>query len=357
MVSKQKQSHEVQTGHVRYIKAMEKSMSDSIVVPHHILENMLATMVRIRCFEESVADLASKREVNTPVHLSIGQEAIAAGVCQNLSSDDYVFSTHRNHGHYIAKGGNLNKLMAEIFGKETGCSFGHGGSMHTIDPDVGFMGSSAIVAGTVPIAVGAALSAKRKGKKQISVAFFGDGATDEGVFYESINLAALYNLPIVFVCENNLFSTHMPIFKRQKNIELFKKVKGFGIITEKADGNNPIEVYSAAKKLIQATKDNNGPVFLECMTYRWLAHVGPEPDIDIGYRRKEDIEYWKGKCPIKLLRNHLISINCLDTARYSEIEKKMRGEVDAAVTFAKNSKLPNDRPLGAGLFCNKGLLP
>jgi len=314
------------------------------------MENILITMMRIRFFEETVADSAENKEFITPIHLSIGQEAVAAGVCENLMSDDYVFSTHRNHGHYIAKGGSLRRLLAEIFGRETGCSLGHGGSMHVIDPEVGFMGSSAIVAGMIPISVGAGLSAKMNRQGQVAVAFFGDGATDEGVFYESLNIATLYDIPILFVCENNLFSSHMPLFKRQKTDKLYQKMQAFGIATERVDGNNPVEVFLVAHRLVEMARINRLPSFLECMTYRWRAHVGPEHDIDIGYRKREDIDYWKSKCPIKFLKKQLFSAKRLDETSYAEIEKRVRDEVAEALAFARKSPLPDRCTLEKGLY-------
>ncbi len=306
--------------------------------------------MKIRFFEDAVVKVAYGKEIQTPVHLYTGQEAIAAGVCLNLDKDDYVFSTHRSHGHYLAQGGDMNMLMAEIFCRETGCSSGYGGSMHVTDPDVGFMGSSAIVAGTVPIAVGAGLSAKMDKGRRVSVAFFGDGATDEGVFFESVNLAALYEIPVIFICENNLFSTHLPIFKRQKKTELFQKARSFGINAKRIDGNNPFEVYSAAGKMIRMARDGNGPSFLECMTYRWLAHVGPTPDIDIGYRRKEDIEHWQGRCPIRFLTDYLIREKCATEETLEILEKEVREEVDQALAFARNSNVPCQDHLKSKLF-------
>jgi pyruvate dehydrogenase E1 component alpha subunit len=319
------------------------------IAPEH-LKRILISMIRIRCFEEMTADLAESHEFKTPIHLSIGQEAIAASVCENLTNRDFVFSTHRNHGHYIAQGGNLRRLLAEIFGKDTGCSLGHGGSMHVIDPEAGFMGSSAIVAGTIPISVGAGLSAKMNAKGQISVAFFGDGATDEGVFYESINMAALYNIPVVFICENNLFSTHLPMYKRQKTLDIYNKVASLGMESKRVDGNNPIEVFLSAGKMIESARTKRLPAFLECMTYRWRAHVGPEHDIDIGFRKKEEIDYWKAKCPILFLRQYMISGNIIDELTYNNMEQSAKDEVTEALSFARRSAFPDKSTLDKGMY-------
>ena len=192
------------------------------------LRLLYENMLRIRLFEERVAELlANEAEIKCPTHLYIGQEAVAVGVCANLRNDDYVFSTHRSHGHYLAKGGDLKALMAELYGKATGCSKGRGGSMHLASPDVGLPGSSAIVAGTIPIAVGVAMSFKMQKKDTISIAFFGDGATNEGAFYESLNFASLKKLPVIFACENNLFSTHMPISSCLADTDIYKKAEAF----------------------------------------------------------------------------------------------------------------------------------
>lgn len=312
--------------------------------------SLLRTMLLIRVFEEKVAELASKKEFGCPVHLYIGQEAIAAGICACLEKTDYCFSTHRSHGHFIGKGGSINMLMAEIYGKLTGSSLGHGGSMHVAEPAVGFMGSSAIVAGTIPLAVGAAFSAQYRKDRRISVAFFGDGATDEGVFYESINLAALYKLPLLFVCENNSFSTHMPDFLRQSNTRIFDRIKGFNIESKRIDGNNAVEIYSNTLDIVKTLRDGKGPFLLELMTYRWLAHVGPEEDVDVGFRTKDEIDRWKKRCPIKILKNYLIKNIDFDESDYNKIEKQVISDIESAVNYAKNSPYPDMKTFTTGLF-------
>lgn len=329
-------------------------MSNPLPIPRDHAEKILISMMRIRYFDETVADLSEKREFIAPIHLSIGQEAIAAGVCENLRTDDYVFSTHRNHGHYLAKGGSLKRLLAEIFCRDSGCSSGHGGSMHVIDPEVGFLGSSAIVAGTIPEAVGAGLAARMNGRGQVAVAFFGDGATDEGVFYESLNMAALYEFPVLFICENNLFSTHLPLFKRQRNVDLYQKMRGFGISAERVDGNNAVEVFMAAQRMAEAARTAKAPSFLECMTYRWRAHVGPEHDIDIGFRRREDIDHWKARCPIEALKKQLTAAGQLDASAFAALDLRVRNEVDDAVAFARSSKFPDACTLTTGLYGSQG---
>ncbi len=247
---------------------------------HEKLVGMYKTMLKIHRAEESIAEGCISKEIICPCHLYIGEEAVAAGVCSELEKNDYVFSSHRSHGHYLAKGGDLNKMMAEIYGKVTGCSGGRGGSMHIASPEMGLPGSSAIVSGTISLAVGSALAFSMQNKKAISVAFFGDGAVDEGVFYESLNLASLYKLPVIFVCENNLCATHLPISACLADTDIFKKAKVFNMPGIKVDGNNVLEVYKAAKEAIENARCGNGPALIECMTYRWRGHVGPNDDLD-----------------------------------------------------------------------------
>lgn len=327
-----------------------KSINYVVDISTEKLEELFIKMTRIRIFEEYVAALLFKEEIRCPVHLYVGQEAIATGVCANLSDHDYVLSTHRSHGHYIAKGGSLKALMAELYGKKAGCSRGRGGSMHLVAPEVGYLGSSAIVAGSIPLAVGAAYSARRKGDGQISVAFFGDGAMDEGVSYESLNLASLYNLPILFVCENNLFSTHLPLFKRHLNQNLFEKAQVFDIRAVRIDGNDPVEVYSEAKELIEQVRVGEGPVFMECLTFRWLAHVGPTPDLDIGYRRKKDVEEWMERCPIKNIKEILTRRQDWNKEKTEAIEEKIINEVEESYRFAQESPYPSVTEIKKGLF-------
>src|SRR3990170_2618135 len=231
---------------------MKEGKSASSDVSPNVLRNMYVTMVKIRKFEEKVAELllAPKKEITTPCHLYIGQEAIATGVCSVLKKDDWVFSTHRSHGHFIAKGGSLKALMAELYCKKTGCSKGRGGSMHIASPDHGLLGSSAIVGGTIPIAVGAALAFSMQNKDAVSVAFFGDGAVSEGVFYESLNFASLKKSPVIFVCENNFYCTHLPVSECLADTNIYKKAEAFGIPGIRIDGNNVIEVYKTAKKAV-----------------------------------------------------------------------------------------------------------
>ncbi len=304
------------------------------------LLGILTSMMRVRECELAIAEMSAKGEVVCPVHLYVGQEAIACGVCATLQADDYTVSTHRSHGHFLAKGGSMRALFAEVLGKRTGASTGHGGSMHLTAPSVGFLGSSAIVAGSIPIAVGAALAARQLGQARVSVAFFGDGATDEGVFYESINLAVLHKLPVIFICENNRFSTHMPDYLRQGNPDITARLQGFKIPGARVDGNDPVTVNLEAQKRVEAARKGDGPALLECLTYRWLAHVGPTVDEDVGYRRKVDIEYWRSRCPIVFLRRKLEAESVLDASGFEAIERTVKREVQESIDFARSSQYP-----------------
>ena len=310
-------------------------------VPVAILKKMYVTMLRIRIFEDKTADLITKTEVLCPCHLYTGQEAVATGVCSVLKKSDFVFSTHRSHGHYLAKGGDLKKLMAELYGKRTGCSKGRGGSMHVASADYGLPGSSAIVAGTIPIAVGAALGFSRQHKDSVSVAFFGDGAACEGVFYEAINFAALKKLPVILVCENNLYSTHMPVSKVLADTNIYKKAEAFGFEGIRINGNDVIEVFNAAKGAVEKARKGGGPTLIECMTYRWRGHVGPEYDLEKGLRSKEELDCWMKRCPIISLEKILIQNNLVTEAEKADIEKAVEEEVEEAIKFAKESPYPD----------------
>jgi len=234
-----------------------------------------------------------------PVHLSIGQEAVPVGVCAHLTNADYAISGHRAHNHYLAKGGDLKRMIAEIYGKETGCSRGKGGSMHLIDLSVGFLGATPIVGSTIPIGVGAALGAVMAGEKRVSIVFFGEGATEEGVFHEAVNFAVLKNLPVVFVCENNLYSVYSGLEVRQpKGREVCQVAGGHGVASSQGDGNDISEVHRRAGEAIERARRGQGPSFLEFATYRWLAHCGPSSDIRLGYRTQEELDTWKKRCPL-----------------------------------------------------------
>jgi pyruvate dehydrogenase E1 component alpha subunit len=302
---------------------------------------MYFTMLKIRLVEETVADLVTRNEINCPCHLYIGQEAIATGACVALKKEDYVFSTHRSHGHFLAKGGDLKKMMAELFGKVTGCSKGNGGSMHLVAPEIGYLGSSAIVAGTVPLAIGTALSSTIQKVDKISIAFFGDGAATEGVMYESLNFASLKKLPVIFICENNFYSTHMHINEIQAGSDIYKRAESFNIPAYKIDGNNVIDVYKTTSKAVEHARCGNGPSFIECMTYRWRGHVGPNWDLDKGLRSEEEVQWWINNCGIRRIEDLLLSTKIMSLSENESLKSALSVEIDGAVRFAKESPYPD----------------
>jgi TPP-dependent pyruvate/acetoin dehydrogenase alpha subunit len=299
-------------------------------------DQLYKLMLRIRMVEESIADKYSEQKMRCPTHLSIGQEAIAVGVSANLSDEDLVLSTHRAHAHYLAKGGDLNAMIAEIYGKITGCSKGMGGSMHLIDSSVGFMGSTAIVGNTIPVAVGLAWSLKLKESQSIACVYFGDGATEEGSFYESLNFAILHNLPIIFICENNLYSVYSSLDVRQpKDRKIFEMVKGMGINSVHGDGNNVNEVFKKVKIAKEGILSGNGPQFLEFDSYRWREHCGPNYDNDIGYRDESEFLEWQLRDPLKeFLQNSA-------PEELNELKNIFSQEIAQAHDFADHSKYPN----------------
>ncbi len=333
------------------MKGKEQS-SLTLDVPTDVLRKMYVTMVKIRVFEERVAELLipPKKELTTPCHLYIGQEAVATGVCSALRKDDYAFSTHRSHGHFITKGGNIRALMAELYCKKTGCSKGKGGSMHVASSEIGLPGSSAIVGGTIPIAVGAALAFSMQQKDAVSVVFFGDGAASEGIFYESLNFASLTKAPVIFVCENNLYCTHLPVSACLADTNIYKKSEPFKIPGLRVDGNNVIEVYKAAKKAVEDARSGKGPTLIECMTYRWRGHVGPYDDLDKGLRSKEELDYWMNRCPIKMLERLLLEHGIISELEIDQIRKTISEEVEEAVKFARESPYPDENDLLHDVF-------
>jgi acetoin:2,6-dichlorophenolindophenol oxidoreductase subunit alpha len=313
----------------------EATLSDSA-----LLTALFRSMMRIRIAEETIAELVERNEIRCPTHLCIGQEAVAAGVGGALRRDDYVFGGHRSHGHYLAKGGDLRAFMAELFGKITGCSRGRGGSMHLFAEDVGILGTVPLVAATIPIAVGSALASKLRNDSRVSVAFFGDGATEEGHFHEAVNLAGLHRLPVIFVCENNLYASHLHISERRLKDNIFEAARAHGIPGRRLDGNDVGVVYRAAVKAIQYARDGRGPTLLECRTYRWRGHVGPAMDIDVGLKRKDELQDWLPKDPLKRARADLLARGVTEAALL-EIENEAHAEIEDAVRFGRDSAYPS----------------
>lgn len=324
-----------------------------IKYPKQLLISLYASMLKIRLCEESLVGPILSQEVRCPVHLYTGQEAIAAGVCAALNKKDYIFGTHRSHGHYLAKGGNMTSLIAEIYGKESGCSRGRGGSMHICQAESGILGALPIVAGTIALATGCALASKIRQDKSVTVSFFGDGAAGEGVLYESLNFAALKKLPIIFVCENNLYSTHLPIRECRPNNDIYKIGSVYGIESHKSDGNDVLSVYAAAKEAVRKCRQGKGPVFLEFSTYRMRGHVGPDDNIQgthTDIRPKKEIEEWKKKDPIIRLGSYLLKNRVLDQKSSESLRLTAASEVKKAHIAAKNSPWPDQNELGKHVF-------
>jgi len=310
-------------------------------------------MARIRICEESFIEPILNGEVRCPVHLYTGQEAIATGVCFALTEKDYIFSSHRSHGHYLAKGGGMRELVAEIYGKEAGCSRGRGGSMHIIAPEMGMLGSAPIVAGTIPLALGAALASKIRKEKRVTVSFFGDGAAGEGVLYESLNFAALKKLPIIFACENNFYSTHLPIRECRPENNIFEIGKPFCIQSYRIDGNDVLKVYEVSKKAVGQCRKGQGPVLIEFITYRMRGHVGPDDNIQgthTDIRSKEEVEAWLKKDPIKRFEAFLIKNRILKNEDLRRINQEVEVEVKEAHRYAKMSPYPNPNELTKYVF-------
>jgi TPP-dependent pyruvate/acetoin dehydrogenase alpha subunit len=301
---------------------------------------MYRNMLRIRMIEEGIADRYADQEMRCPVHLSIGQEAAAVGVCNALLHTDRVFSTHRCHAHYLAMDGNLNAMLAEIYGKADGCIGGRGGSMHLSDPAKGLIASVPIVASSIPLAVGTALSDQIDGNKNVSVSFFGDASVEEGVFHESANFASLRKLPVLFVCENNLYSVYTPLKDRQPSRPLTELARAHGMNSLHADGNDVVAVFKAAHEAVKRARQGDGPTFLLLDTYRWREHCGPEFDNHIGYRTEVEYEAWHSKCPIKASRENLMRLQMLSSQDESAMVTGFRREIDMAFEFAKKAPLP-----------------
>ncbi len=310
----------------------------------------LTDMILIREAELKIAAEFRKKTFQTPIHLTIGQEAIPVGVALNLQRTDAVFGNHRSHGHYLALGGSLEKLFSEILGKANGCSSGKGGSMHIKSPENGLIGTMPIVASTIPIAVGAALSLKRNSSSSIAVAFFGDGATEEGVFHESLNLARMLNVPVLFICENNQFSSHLHISERQSSSSVSRFAIANDIMHKSVDGNSVLDVQRASYDLIEIARKRREPVFLEAHTYRLFGHVGGEIDHSIGLNRESELKKWSLRDPISKLREQILIKGQASEFELDDIHKSIEKKVDDSWSFALNDAYPEDDSLLRGVY-------
>ena len=302
---------------------------------------LLKKMKLIRIVEESIAKKYSENKMRCPTHLCSGQEAVSAAIGQLLKNSDYVVSTHRPHGHYLAKGGNLKKMLAEIYGKSTGCSKGYGGSMHLIDLKVNFMGSTAIVGNSLPVGAGLALTINIEKSNKISCIFLGDGCVEEGVFHETVNFCALKKLPVLFVCENNLYSVYSSLLVRQpKNRSITKMVNAMGIKSFCVDGNDVCKIYDIALRELSKIRSGLGPRFFEFKTYRWREHCGPNFDNNIGYRSEKEFQKWKNKDPIKKYEKKLLEKKEITTEEINKLNINLLKRINLAFDYAEKSPFP-----------------
>jgi pyruvate dehydrogenase E1 component alpha subunit len=295
-----------------------------------LLVSMHRAMLRIRHTEEIIASRYSRQQMRTPTHLGTGQEAVAVGVITAMSEGDVAYSHHRGHNHYMACGGSIEALAAEIHGRETGCSHGRGGSVHLTARDKGFIISSAILGETVAVATGSGLAFAMDGVPRAAVAFFGEAACEEGIVYECLNYAAIQSLPVVYVCENNLYSTETPLYKRQpRDTELTERARSFKVNVAKVDGNDVNAVYQTAKQAFARARSGGGPTFMECMTYRWHEHVGPllDHESDRVYRTKEEFDSWLLRCPVKRSAERLTQLGLADEATLESWSKETSAQI------------------------------
>ena len=301
-------------------------------------------LLRIRRVEEEIARVYPTDKVKSPVHLSIGQESVSVGVADAMRPDDVVFGTYRGHALYLAKGGDLRRMVAELYGKKTGCARGKGGSMHLVDVAAGVIGTSAIVATTIPQAVGYALALRMDRDDRVVTCFFGDGATEEGVFHESLNFAALKRLPVLFVCEHNLYAIHSHARDRIAGDGLCRRARTYGLTARRIEDGDVFRIREEAEKAIASLRQDGPPVFLECMTYRWKEHVGPGDDWHLGYRAPEEMAPWQASDQIPRLAA------LLDAPTRATIETEVAAEIADAFAFAEDSDFPGPEELHDCLY-------
>jgi pyruvate dehydrogenase E1 component alpha subunit len=316
-------------------------MTTTRVEPRMELEqhlHMYRQMAKIRTFEEQVQELYKTAKMPGLAHLYVGEEAVAVGVCEALRRDDFITSTHRGHGHCLAKGASVNRMFAELLGKESGYCRGKGGSMHIADPETGNLGANAIVGGGAGIATGAALSAQMRGSEQVAVCFFGDGALGQGLLYESMNMAALWKLPVIYVCENNLYGEYTPCGDTVAG-EILGRARAFGIHAETIDGQDVVLVYGTMRRLVERARRGEGPAFLECKTYRYYGHhVG---DVNREYRTREEEREWASKHdPLESLRGRLTKQGLVEAGVFERIERDVKTEIERGVEFALAAPYP-----------------
>jgi len=323
-------------------------MSTETNIENTHIERLFRTLLLIRRTEERIAAIYPTDCIKSPVHLSIGQEAVAVGVCDVLQASDVAAMSYRGHAVYLAKGGDLRQMIAELYGKATGCARGKGGSMHLVAPEAGVLGASAVVGTQIPIATGFALAAKRRATGQVVACFFGDGATEEGCMAESLNFAALHRLPILFVCENNGYAIHEPLAKRWATTRLCEPVATYGIATCRIEDQDVFTIREAADKAVSAIRAGAGPAFIECLTYRWREHVGPNEDYDSGYRGLDEFRPWRESDQVERLAL------MLPTAVVERIAREVAERIDDAFKFAAASPLPDPSELWRHVYASRG---
>jgi pyruvate dehydrogenase E1 component alpha subunit len=324
-------------------------MEDFMELQKEILIDMYQTMYRIRKFEETVVDLFSENLIRGAAHVYLGEEAIATGACHVLKKDDYIVSTHRGHGHCIAKGGKVDKMMAEILGKSTGYCKGKGGSMHIADIECGILGANGIVGAGIPIATGAGMTSWIKKDNKVTLCFFGDGASNQVTFHESINMAAVFRLPVVFICENNHYAVFTSTEKALSVEKVSKRSISYGIPGYSIDGNDVIAVFNTVSNAVKRARKGEGPSLIECNTYRWFGHFVGDPE---NYRSKEEVKKWKTeKDPIGIFKKKLIKEGVVKSGEFTCIENEIQKEIEDAKNFAKNSPEPEDKELWTDILC------
>lgn len=315
--------------------------------------SLYRNMLRVRNAEETLAELYKEKEMRTPTHFGIGQEGVAVGVCDALLPEDVVYTHHRCHTHYLAKGGSLLGLVAELYGREDGCSRGRGGSVHLTDRSVGMLGSSPILGEGMALAVGSALAFQMDGVQRVATSFFGEGTLDEGIAYECFNYAAIRKLPVLFVCENNFYATESPLETRQPaGTQLCERARSFKLEALKIDGNDVVAVYEATRKALERIRNAGGPIFLECETYRWLEHVGPMLDHELNrtYRSKEEVEAWMKRCPVRRSARRLLARGIATQAQLDQWTGEVKAEMTKVVAQAKASPWPDSSTLFENVY-------
>jgi TPP-dependent pyruvate/acetoin dehydrogenase alpha subunit len=311
---------------------------------------MLKKMIEIRKFEELIVDQYARGNVPGVTHLYIGEEAVAVGACMNLDPEDYIISTHRGHGHCIAKGGELKPMLAELFGKRTGYCQGKGGSMHIASFDKGILGAMGIVGSGVPIATGSGLGIKLQGLKRVVICFFGDNASNTGASHEGLNLAAVLKVPVVFICENNLYGISVPQRKHQAIKDIASRGIAYGIPGVIVDGMDVVAVYDEVGKAVKRAREGEGPTLIECKTYRFRGHMEGDPNLGTRYRTKEEVEKWKKRCPIKLFKEKLIKEKKMKEREIRELEEDVDRRIKEAFDYAMESPFPEIEEMYKGVF-------